>query len=52
MWRHDAFYDPRILAAAGERSLKCAVQSLDERAQALSRAAKKQRVLKHVEATM
>lgn len=52
MWRHDTFYDPRILAAAGERSLKCAAQSLDERAQALSRAAKKQRVLKHVEATM
>jgi transposase len=52
MWRHDTFYDPRILASAGEHSLKRAAQSLDERAQALRRASKKQRVLKHVEATM
>ena len=52
MWRHDTFYDPRMLASAGGRGLKRAAQSLDERAEALRRASKKQRVLKHAEATM
>jgi transposase len=51
MWHHDTFYDPRILARAGERGTKCRTQSLDERVQALRRASKKQRVLKQTEAT-
>jgi transposase len=52
MWRRDTYYDPRILAAAGGRGLKRAAQTLDERAEALRRASRKQRVLKPVEATM
>jgi len=52
MWRYDTFYDPRILAQAGERAAKHTAQSPDERAQALQRASKKRRVLKHVEAAM
>lgn len=52
MWRYDTFYDPRILAQAGERGVKHTAQSPDERAQALRRASKKRRVLKDVEAAM
>jgi transposase len=49
MWRKDTFYDPRILASSSARGLKRAAQSLGERADALRRASKKQRVLKRAE---
>lgn len=53
MWKKDTFYDRRILAVRGSSGLKLAAQALDERADALRRASKKQRTLKgtHAEVT-
>ena len=50
MWRKDTFYDPRILSARSSAGLKLAAQTLDERAEALHRASKKQRALKYADA--
>jgi transposase len=50
MWRNDTFYDPRILSAQSSVGLKLAAQSLEERAEALRRASKKQRALKYADA--
>jgi transposase len=51
MWRDGTFYDPRVLAVGGSRGLTRAAQTLEERAAALHRASKKQRMLKVKEAT-
>ena len=45
------FYDPRVLAVSGSRGLTRSAQTLEERAAALHRASKKQRMLKVKEAT-
>ena len=51
MWRDGTFYDPRVLAVSGSRGLTRSAQTLEERAAALHRASKKQRMLKVKEAT-